>query len=252
MPFALPTNEEKHGFVHAQFERIARRYDLTNDAISFFMHRFWKKQAVDLLLTKTALLRKDRAGSFLDVCCGTGDLALAIARRLERDDSVTGLDFSANMLACAQARQTRTSREKQLKASLDWVEGDAQNLPFNDNQFDGAIVSFGLRNLSDIDQGLAQMARVVRPGGIVINLDLGKPQGLLFAPAFRLYFSHVVPVIGALLQKDRAAYTYLPQSKSTYPDPDEISNRLERAGLTNVCHLALTGGSVALHYGQVK
>ncbi|MGD9682827.1 MAG: ubiquinone/menaquinone biosynthesis methyltransferase [Candidatus Obscuribacterales bacterium] len=250
MPFTLPTDEEKHGFVHAQFERIARRYDLTNDAISICMHRAWKRRAVDLLLHKTAQARKGRSGRFLDVCCGTGDLALRIASRLGPEDEVVGLDFSGNMLDVARAREASARKDNEIAARLEFVEGDAQNLPFATDEFDGAIISFGLRNLSDLDRGLAEMARVVRPGGAVINLDLGKPRGFLFAPTFRFYFGKIVPIIGQILQNDRSAYTYLPESKSTYPDPDEISKRFAGAGMADVRHIALAGGSVALHYGK--
>lgn len=248
MSYTLPTNEEKYQYVHSQFERIARGYDLTNDAISFGMHRLWKAKAVDILLSAGSDQKSDQEPrQFLDVCCGTGDLALRIASRLDKSDRVTGLDFSNQMLEVARARETTSSSG----ASLTWIEGDAQNLPFEDDSFDGAIISFGLRNLTNINLGLAEMRRVVKPGGLVINLDLGRPRGIIFAPLFSFFFNSVVPFIGSILQRDRKAYTYLPQSMNTYPEPEQITERFELVGLTDIQHLPLAGGSVALHHGRV-
>ncbi len=244
MPFRLPTQDEKAQYVLSQFDRIARGYDLANDCISMGMHRLWKAKAVNTLLAG------DR-GSYLDVCCGTGDLALSIANRLN-GGKVTGLDFSGNMLDVARSREARHRSKKNLAAQLDWVKGDALDLPFADSSFDGAIVSFGLRNVSDYQKAIDEMARVVRPGGKVINLDLGKPEGLIFPPLFAFYFGQIVPIIGQVLQNDRKAYTYLPESKRNYPDPEGISALFKNAGLTEVKHVKLASGSVALTSGTVK
>jgi len=241
MPFRLPTEEEKADYVLAQFDRIAQRYDLTNDAISLGMHRFWKSVAVE----KLAL---DQTGSYLDVCCGTGDLSLIIARRLASTGKVVGLDFSPNMLAVAQRR---AAGAKNVPAQLQWIRGDAQQLPFADATFDGAMISFGLRNLTDLQRGISEMARVVKPGGHVINLDLGHSTVPFFSPLFQFYFSTIVPVIGMVLQNDKQAYTYLPESLSTYPKPDRITELFRNAALRDVEHLALAMGSVALHIGTV-
>lgn len=252
MPFQLPTQEEKHAYVHDQFERIAARYDLANDVISLGMHRFWKKLAVDVLIDgpgRSGNRQQRLSGKYLDVCCGTGDLALRIAERLDRDGEVTGLDFSGNMLEVAKQRTAK--HEQSLSARTNFVQGDAQNMPFDDDSFDGAIISFGLRNLTQFDRGISEMARVVKPGGFVVNLDLGRAKGAFFAPMFKLYFRHFVPIVGAVLQNDRKAYTYLPESKSTYPDPEGITKLFQDAGLTNVRHVGLSSGSVALHVGVV-
>lgn len=243
---ALPAQEEKHAYVHAQFERIAAKYDLTNDVISFGMHRLWKETAVQILL-KNAIEQGITNKSFLDVCCGTGDLSLRLAGKLQSSDSVTGLDFSANMLDCARQRESKAS----LVCKLNWVEGDAQNLPFADDKFDGAIISFGLRNLTDLPRGIAEMSRVVKPGGLVLNLDLGQAKGPIFSPLFSLFFDKIVPIIGSVLQNDKKAYTYLPESRTTYPKPDGISKIFVDAGLVDVKHVSLAGGSVALHQGRV-
>lgn len=244
MSFKLPSVDEKAEYVHEQFERIARRYDLTNDCISMGMHRFWKKTAVNALQVRTD-------GSYLDVCCGTGDLALTIARRLGERGKVTGVDFSGNMLEIARDRGVRATDADRVVCELSWKQGDAQDLPFAENTFDGAIISFGLRNLTDLQAGLNQMRRVVRPGGKVINLDLGAPSAPLFTPAFNAYFRHIVPIIGQVLQNDRKAYTYLPESRLTYPNPAALIEMFERAGLRNVRWIPLAMGSVALHVGTV-
>ena len=242
---ALPAQEQKHAFVHAQFERIAAKYDLTNDVISFGMHRLWKECAVQALL-KNYTGSKNRA--YLDVCCGTGDLSLRIAGKLTKEDSVTGLDFSGNMLGCAAQRLLKAGN---IACNVNWIEGDAQNLPFQADQFDGAIISFGLRNLTDLQKGICEMTRVVKPGGLVLNLDLGEAQGPIFAPLFSIHFDMVVPLIGQILQNDRKAYTYLPESRTTYPKPQGITKIFSDAGLIDVKHIALAGGSVALHTGRV-
>jgi demethylmenaquinone methyltransferase/2-methoxy-6-polyprenyl-1,4-benzoquinol methylase len=244
MTFKLPSSENKAEYVHNQFERIARRYDLTNDVISMTMHRGWKRTAVNELAC-----RED--GSYLDVCCGTGDLALEIARRLGERGKVTGVDFSGNMLQVAKDRGERAQRGSSVCCEMAWKQGDAQDLPFAGDQFDGAIISFGLRNLTNLSEGIKQMRRVVRPGGRVINLDLGNPTMPIFTPVFNNYFQHIVPLIGLVLQNDKQAYTYLPESRNTYPKPDALTKMFQEAGLLDVRHIALAFGSVALHVGIV-
>ncbi|MBU6454813.1 MAG: ubiquinone/menaquinone biosynthesis methyltransferase [Cyanobacteria bacterium REEB67] len=254
MSFQLPTKEEKHDYVLEQFERIAKGYDLSNDVISMGMHRAWKLRAV------LELIGERGAGKYLDVCCGTGDLALIIAKHLKPGSSVTGFDFAQNMLDLAAVRQEKAVRRQERLAGsgkedklknvqINWVRGDAQNLPFADNSFDGAINSFGLRNLTDLQKGVSEMARVVKPGGYVINLDLGHCEMPLFAPIFAFYFSRVVPVIGGILQNDKTAYTYLPESLTTYPKPDGITAIFQKAGLKDVVHIPLAFGTVAMHRG---
>jgi demethylmenaquinone methyltransferase/2-methoxy-6-polyprenyl-1,4-benzoquinol methylase len=244
MSFKLPESAEKADYVLNQFDRIAARYDLTNDVISLGMHRLWKAKAVSSLIG-------NKSGKYLDVCTGTGDLALTIASRLNSGGQVVGLDFSANMLSVASSRANNAQAKGAINCMVAFSQGDAQNLPFDDNSFDGAIISFGLRNLTNLSCGLSEMARVVKPGGRVVNLDLGHPTLPLFAPFFLTYFRHVVPVIGDLLQKDKQAYTYLPESLNTYPKPDKISELFSEAGLKNVQYLPLALGSVALHVGEV-
>jgi demethylmenaquinone methyltransferase/2-methoxy-6-polyprenyl-1,4-benzoquinol methylase len=240
MSFQLPTKEHKAEYVEKQFDRIASRYDLANDAISFGMHRLWKARAIAELCDGVNF---DDA-SFLDVCCGTGDLALFVKRN-PRAQHVTGLDFSENMLAVAARRSEKEGQ------NIEWIKGDAQALPFGDDTFDGAINSFGLRNLTDLQKGINEMARVVKPRCRVINLDLGHSEVPLFAPLFAFFFARIVPIIGEILQKDKSAYTYLPASLSTYPKPAGITKIFQQAGLVDIKHIPLALGSVALHVGTV-
>jgi len=248
MPFQLPTTEEKSDYVLKQFDRIAKRYDLTNDVISLGMHRFWKDVAVDELVKHN--LTKEGPCNFLDVCTGTGDLALIIAKKLRSGDKVIGADFSPEMLKVANQRASRAQRKGVTKAMIGFKQADAQILPFDDNSFDGAIVSFGLRNLTDLQKGINEMARVVKPGGKVLNLDLGHSDTPIFSQLFTFYFGSIVPIIGHVLQSDRKAYTYLPESLKTYPTPDKIAKMFANAGLTNIKWRKLALGTVALHVGE--
>ena len=242
MSFTLPTKEEKAEYVLKQFDRIAQKYDLTNDLISLGMHRLWKSAAISRLV-------KNGAGTYLDVCCGTGDLTMLVADRLSAQGKVVGLDFSPKMLEVARSRWARNQGRYQNK--FEFVEADAQNLPFDDNSFDGATLSFGLRNLTDFQRGISEMARVVKPGGLVVNLDLGRTTVPGFAQLFSFYFGHIVPLIGEVIQSDRQAYTYLPQSLSTYPTPDGIAKLFANAGLTEIEYIPMALGSVAFHSGKV-
>ncbi len=241
MSFRLPTTEEKADYVLNQFNRIARGYDLANDAISLGMHRLWKTSAIRALSIKPD-------GQYLDVCCGTGDLTFRVAGNLSSLGSVTGLDFSVNMLELAKQRLAHNNSHASTQ-KIEFIEGDAEKLPFPDNSFDGAVISFGLRNLTNLEKGISEMRRVIKPGGKVVNLDLGRPTNWLFTPIYYFYFRHIVPIMGQLLQNDANSYTYLPQSLETYPSPAAISKLFESLDLTNIQYTPLALGSVALHVG---
>ncbi|MBY0360095.1 MAG: bifunctional demethylmenaquinone methyltransferase/2-methoxy-6-polyprenyl-1,4-benzoquinol methylase UbiE [Candidatus Obscuribacterales bacterium] len=241
--YKLPPTDEKADYVLQQFNRIAKGYDLTNDAISLGMHRAWKHKAIKSLAIKPQ-------GKYLDVCTGTGDLAMLMAKQPNFNGEITGLDFSPGMLAVAKERENQTRKTSTLLANLSWVEGNAETLPFADNYFDGAIISFGLRNLVDLQAGLNEMARVVKPGGKVINLDLGQPTTPLFTPLFFFFFDRIVPLIGLALQQDKQAYTYLPESRKKYPPPEKLTQMFKQAGMTDVQWQPLAIGSVAMHIGS--
>jgi len=224
--------QHRSAAVQSMFDRIAKTYDMLNDCISFGMHRSWKQQAV-----KALTLRPGH--HVLDVCTGTGDLVTPLNTAVGQTGQVTGLDFSEQMLAVARQRFRHNAR-------IAFVQGDALHLPFEDNTFDGAVVSFGLRNVEHIDQAVAEMARVVKPGCRVVNLDTcPKPK----LPGFWLYFSLVMPLMGRLLSTDPVAYRYLFESTKAFVSPSEMASLFQQAGLTDVQNNTLAFGSVMLQSG---
>ena len=212
--------------VRGMFDRIAPVYDVMNHVMTAGLDRRWRKLAV-----KEVVWPGDRV---LDACCGTGDLAVEAERRGGR---VVGLDFSERML----------ERARKKSGAIEWVQGDALALPFGDGEFDAATVGFGVRNLADLEGGLRELARVLKPGGKVAVLEITRPRGIL-RPFFRLWFDGVVPVLGRVLPGGEA-YTYLPASVRRFPGPDDLSALFERAGFEDVRYRLLGGGIVALHMG---
>lgn len=216
------------------FDRIAGTYDRLNDWISLGFHKSWKRLACQKL-------RLQPGGRVLDVCTGTGDLISYLLPHIE-GGRVDGLDFSEKMLALARER-FKEFPQVQL------TQGDALALPFDDNTFDGAIISFGLRNVVDIPKALAEMHRVIRPGGWMVNLDTS-PQPLL--PGMKLYFSKIMPLIGGLLAQDQQAYQYLSTSTDSFLTPAQLKTAFEAIGCQNVSSQTLMLGSVSLQAGQKR
>ncbi len=224
------------GEVRAMFDRIAPRYDLMNRLMSGGLDRRWRRlaaAAADVSLGSRAL----------DVCTGTGDLAFELARRVGASGAVIGVDFSEQMLE--RAREKGAARG----ASVDFQQADALELPFPDDAFDAATVAFGARNLADLDRGLAEMGRVVRPGGTVVVLDITTPRRL--RALHGLWFDRLVPRVGALVGRDGAAYGYLPASAKRFPQPEALAELMTEAGLRDVRHRSFMGGIVAMHHGRV-
>jgi demethylmenaquinone methyltransferase/2-methoxy-6-polyprenyl-1,4-benzoquinol methylase len=209
------------------FDRIAPVYDVMNRVMTAGLDQRWRRLAAQAVVQPG-----DRV---LDSCCGTGDLAIAAARE---GGVVTGLDFSERML----------ERARRKAPQIDWVSGDALALPFEDAAFDAATVGFGVRNLDDLEGGLRELARVLKPGGRLAVLEITRPRGLL-RPFFRLWFDGVVPVLGKVLPGG-AAYTYLPASVRRFPGPEDLEGLMERAGFRTVQWRTLAGGIVALHVGE--
>jgi demethylmenaquinone methyltransferase/2-methoxy-6-polyprenyl-1,4-benzoquinol methylase len=213
--------------VRTMFDRIAPVYDFMNRAMTMGMDRHWRRLAAAAVVQP--------GDKVLDSCCGTGDLAIAVARAGGR---VTGLDFSERMLERARGKAPE----------LEWVQGDALALPFADESFDAATVGFGVRNLADLEAGLRELARVLRPGGRLAVLEITRPRGAL-QPFFRLWFDVLIPLAGKALPGG-AAYSYLPASVRRFPGPEDLARALERAGFTAVSYRLLAGGIVALHVGE--
>jgi demethylmenaquinone methyltransferase/2-methoxy-6-polyprenyl-1,4-benzoquinol methylase len=211
------------------FDRIAPVYDAMNRIMTAGLDRRWRRLTAQRVAGPGARV--------LDVCCGTGDLAVACARE---GAVVTGLDFSEPML----------DRARRKAPELEWVSGDALALPFDDGTFDGATVGFGVRNVEDLERGLRELRRILRSGGRVGILEITRPRGPL-APFYRLWFDGVVPLLGKLLPGG-SAYTYLPASVRRFPGPDELANLMGGVGFGDVEYRLLAGGIVALHTGVAK
>ena len=212
--------------VRDMFDRIAPVYDFMNRAMTLGLDTRWRR------LTANAVVRP--ADRVLDACCGTGELALAAERA---GGVVTGLDFSERML----------ERARRKSDAVEWVRGDAAALPFPDGAFDAATVGFGIRNLEDMELGLTEIGRVLRPGGRLGCLEITRPRGLLH-PFFRLWFDGLVPLAGKVLPGG-GAYTYLPASVRRFPGPEDLAAAFERSGFADVGWRLLGGGIVALHTG---
>jgi demethylmenaquinone methyltransferase/2-methoxy-6-polyprenyl-1,4-benzoquinol methylase len=223
--------------VEAMFDRIAGGYDLINSLMTAGLHHRWRTRAVQLA-------QVGPGARVLDVATGTGDLALEALAHVAPGGRVVGLDFSAGMLALAQ--------DKDPGAQIEWLQGNALALEFADNAFDAATVGFGARNFADLDRGLAEMVRVVKPGGRVVVLEITTPQRQPLAGFFALWFDRVVPVVGRLLGDPGGAYSYLPSSVRRFPGPEALAVRLAAAGLTDVRYILTAGGIIALHVGTVK
>ncbi|MGD9695642.1 MAG: bifunctional demethylmenaquinone methyltransferase/2-methoxy-6-polyprenyl-1,4-benzoquinol methylase UbiE [Thermoleophilia bacterium] len=222
--------------VRQMFDRIAPRYDLLNRTMTAGLDGRWRRAAA----AAADLAAGERA---LDVCCGTGDLALALADRVTGSGEVVGIDFSEEMVARAGAKGAAHG------GPLSFQVGDALDLPFPDDAFDAAAVAFGIRNVDDLDRGIAEMARVVRPGGRVVILEITTPPRL--RAFYGLWFDRVVPRLGRVLGRDGAAYSYLPASVKRFPEPRALAAHMARAGLTDVRWRPLAAGIIALHHGRV-
>jgi demethylmenaquinone methyltransferase/2-methoxy-6-polyprenyl-1,4-benzoquinol methylase len=213
--------------VRGMFDRIAPVYDVMNRVMTMGLDRRWRRLAV-----RAVVWPGDRV---LDACCGTGDLAIEAERR---GGNVVGLDFSERMLERARGKS----------GTIDWIQGDALALPFADAEFDAATVGFGVRNLEDLERGLRELHRILRPGGRLAVLEITQPRGLL-RPFFRIWLDVFVPLAGKILPGGKA-YTYLPASIRRFPGPEDLSSVFERAGFESVSFTLLGGGIVALHVGE--
>jgi demethylmenaquinone methyltransferase / 2-methoxy-6-polyprenyl-1,4-benzoquinol methylase len=217
--------------VRAMFDRISGVYDLMNTVMTAGLHHRWRERAADLAAVGPG-------DSALDVACGTGDLAIELARRVGPNGEVIGSDFADEMLERARAKAP----------ALQWEWGNALELPYAGGRFDAATVGFGARNFSDLDRGLSEMARVVKPGGRVVVLEITTPRRPPLSTFYSLWFDRIVPLIGRL-SGENEAYTYLPNSVKRFPGPEGLAAAMERAGLRDIRWVLTAGGIIALHVG---
>ncbi len=244
---ALPPEREKAAAVRRMFGAIASRYDLLNHLLSLNRDRAWRRRAVDLLLARRDTARRGRGasapihGRFLDACAGTFDFALELARRPRFAGSVVAFDFAYPMMA--------EGRRKLRDARVAPACADALRLPFPDAAFDGATVGFGVRNLADIDAGLRELCRVLRPGAPLVVLEFTTPGWQPFRALYLFYFLRVLPLVGRTVSGHASAYSYLPASVLHFPEPPELARRMGAAGFDGVGWRRYFGGVVAAHIG---
>jgi len=222
--------------VNRMFDRIAGRYDAMNSVMSAGLHHRWRERAAD----RAELGPGDSA---LDVCCGTGDLALELGRRVAPGGTAVGCDFSEPMLELA-----RRKAEEAGAAGVTFEWADALALPYPDAGFDAVTVGFGVRNLADLDRGLAEMGRVLKPGGRLVILEITQPRRPPLSSFYSLWFDRLVPLLGTLAG-DRDAYSYLPDSVRSFPSPEGLAERIAAAGFDRIHVTVLAGGIIAIHSG---
>lgn len=236
MPFDLPAAEEKPTYVRSMFDRISGAYDRVNDVMTAGRHRAWKRTVIRLAVVRPG-------GSYLDLCTGTGDIAFLMANEAGDPEAVTALDFSPGMLERAKARPWSGPR-------INWMQGDAETLPFADAAFDAVTVGFGLRNVRRLDRAIVEVLRVLKPGGRFVSLDLGKPKSRVLRWGSEVYEYRVVPLVGRAVSGDREAYEYLPHSNQSFPNQRELADLLCSLGFAQAAVLDRMLGAVAIVAAQ--
>ena len=232
MTYTLPNNEKKSVYVEQMFNKIAQKYDLFNDIITFGMHRKWKR----FVAQQTDLHDKQNC---LDLCCGTGDIARAVFRQYPSSE-VTGLDFSEEMLNIAECKTPS-------EIKVNYLQGDAMNIPFQDAEFNAVTIGYGMRNVQDIGQFLREIIRVLKPEGVLVTLDVGKVPIPILAELNNLYFFHIVPLVGKILMPGEEIFKYLPESSLEYPNQESLKNLMIDAGFQNVEFQNFVFGASTVH-----
>lgn len=226
----------KKDLVHQMFNRIAGDYDFMNQVISFGRNNIIKKKVI-----KSVSL--EPGSNILDVCTGTGDLAVYLTKYSAKSHTITGIDFSENMLKIAK-------KKTESLDNIKLIQGDALNLPFEDETFDACFIGYGLRNLDDLKKGILEMKRVTKKGGYVINLDMGKPKGAINT-IFRLYFDNIVPIFGRIIHGDSVPYKYLPDSTKTFPSQYELVELFKELGFSEAKNYNHAFGAIAHQIAKV-
>ncbi len=218
------------------FDRVAGRYDALNSVMTAGLHHRWRERAA-------AVAGLSAGDSALDVCCGTGDLALELSRHVSPGGHVVGCDFSEPMLDLA--REKAAARQA-TPVRFEWA--DALQLPYDAGRFDAVTVGFGVRNLADLDRGLSEMGRVLKSGGRAVILEITQPARPPLSTFYSLWFDRLVPLLGSL-SSDPEAYSYLPESVRSFPSPRGLAEKMDRAGFERIRYTVLAGGIIAIHSG---
>jgi demethylmenaquinone methyltransferase / 2-methoxy-6-polyprenyl-1,4-benzoquinol methylase len=229
--------QQKEQRVHQVFETISSKYDFMNSVISFQRHIAWRKD----IMRRMAVKKGSKA---LDLCCGTGDWSLALAKVVGSSGQVVGLDFSENMLKVAKQKVA-----KEQLANIELIHGNAMNLPFEDHTFDYVTIGFGLRNVPDLKQVLSEMYRVVKPGGKVVCLETSQPTMPVFRQIYYFYFQFIMPALGRIFAKSYKEYSWLQESAKEFPGREELAAEFRQAGFVDLEVKSYSGGVAAMHLG---
>ena len=233
----LDFKNDKRASVESMFDSIAWRYDFLNHFLSFGIDRLWRKRAIRIIS------KNYKNPHILDVATGTADLAIAAMKI--NPSKIDGIDISQKMLDIGKVK----IEEKGFSGTIELLQGDSENIPFGNNVFDVAMVAFGVRNFSEPFKGLKEMNRVLRNEGMIMVLEFSKPSGFPFRPVFNFYFLNILPFFGKLFSKDKAAYSYLPDSVMKFPDNEAFLKLLVQAGFSCTKQIKLTGGVASIYTG---
>ncbi|MDQ0176203.1 demethylmenaquinone methyltransferase [Bacillus chungangensis] len=233
----MPSKEER---VHNVFEKISTDYDKMNAVISFQQHIKWRKDTMNRMSVK-------EGASALDVCCGTADWTIALAETVGAEGKVIGLDFSSNMLEVGKQKVHQLGLQQ-----VELIQGNAMDIPFDDNTFDYVTIGFGLRNVPDYMHVLKEMHRVLKPGGMAVCLETSQPTLIGYRQLFYFYFRFIMPIFGKLFAKSYNEYSWLQESAREFPDMKELAGMFEAVGFQQVRYKSYSGGAAATHIGMKK
>jgi demethylmenaquinone methyltransferase/2-methoxy-6-polyprenyl-1,4-benzoquinol methylase len=231
--------QEKVGRTMRHFNTVATKYDFMNTLLSFGIHYLWKRTAIKMMHLKPG-------DKVLDVCGGTGDLAVLAVKSVDLSGKVIIYDINRKMMQVGRAKQNRSA----LRNRIECIQGDAESISFPDDTFDAAMVGFGIRNLTHMDLGFNEMHRVLKPGGKIMCLEFSKPTAPLFRWLYDIYSFYVMPLLGQVLVGSRQAYLLLPESIRMFPLPEEVSAVLRDIGFHNVTYRRLTNGIAVVHVAE--